>query len=230
MSMNGLEKITGKILSEAQTRADGILAEARSECAEIEARYAERAQKIRESLSDEATKRGMERVSRAKAEAETYQRNLLLRTKSDLIDGVFDRALDWVRHLEADQSVELLAGLLCAAVLEQAEAERVASTLYHEEEEPLPTAYEVLMNQRDRERYGKTVLEAAKKKLNGRIAEDRLAKLRLADRPVSVDGGLILRAGDVEINCTFPLLFAQLRAESEAEVAHALFDVKGKFG
>ncbi len=229
MSMNGLEKITGKILSEANTRAEEILADARAKCADMDAEYAERAQKIKDSLSEDAAKIGMERVSRAKAEAETYQRNLLLQTQSDLIDKVFDGALEWVRRLEPAQYTELLTGLLCAAVLEQVESERVASA-YGTEDAVIPANYDVLMNQRDHDKYGSTVVEGAKKKLHGRISEEWLAKLRLDGRSVPMDGGLILRMDDVEINCTLPLLFAQLRAECETDVAQALFEVKGNFG
>ena len=46
MAINGLNKITGKILSEAQAKADKILADAQAECDRINAEYAERADKI----------------------------------------------------------------------------------------------------------------------------------------------------------------------------------------
>ena len=89
MAINGLNKITGKILSEAQAKADKILADAQAECDRINAEYAERADKIRSEISTEAEKGGMEYVARIRSTAATSKRNLLLQTKSDLIDGVF---------------------------------------------------------------------------------------------------------------------------------------------
>ncbi|MBQ8311486.1 MAG: V-type ATP synthase subunit E [Clostridia bacterium] len=226
MAMMGLEKITDRILAEAQERADKILAEAQAESEKITADYAARAEQIRATLSSEAEREGMERVSRAKSTAATNKRNLLLQTQSELIDGVFDGAFEFVRNLDAEKYTDLLTGLLCAAFAEQMEAESVGRTLYGAEDAIDPDAYEVLLNQRDRDRYGAAVIEGARKKLGGKLSAEKLAKLKLADKAVSIDGGLILRFGEVESNCSLSLLFAQLREELEAEVGHALFDVK----
>lgn len=226
MAMNGLEKITDRILAEAQARADKILSEAQAESERISADYAARAEQIRATLSAEAEKVGMDRVARAKSTAATAKRNLLLQTQGELIDGVFDGALDYVRNLDAEKYTDLLVGLLCAAFVEQLEAENVGRTLYGEEDFVEPEAYEVLLNQRDRDRYGKAVIEGAKKRLAGKVASEKTEKLKLAERASSIDGGLVLRFGDVESNCSLSLLFAQLREELEAEVGRALFDVK----
>ena len=226
MAMNGLDKITDRILAEAQVRADKILSEAEAESERIAADYAARAEQIRTTLSAEAEKVGMDRVTRAKSTAATAKRNLLLQTQGELIDGVFDGALDYVRNLDTEKYTDLLVGLLCAAFAEQLEAENMGRTLYGEEDFVEPEAYEVLFNQRDRDRYGKAVVDGAKKRLDGKVAAEKLVQLRLAERAISIDGGLVLRFGDVESNCSLSLLFAQLREELEAEVGRALFDVK----
>ena len=92
-----------------------------------------------------------------------------------------------------------------------------------------PEAYEVLMNTRDRDRCGDAVLNAARRKLTGKIPDEKLSKMCLCARPVEMGGGLILRCGSIESNCSLDLLFAQLREELEAEVSHALFDVRTSF-
>ena len=81
MAMNGLDRITDKILAEAQERADRILADAQAESEKITADYAARAEQIRSTLSEEAEREGMDRVTRAKSAAATGKRNLLLQTK-----------------------------------------------------------------------------------------------------------------------------------------------------
>jgi V/A-type H+-transporting ATPase subunit E len=224
MAINGLNKITDKILSEAQAKADKILADAQAECDRINAECAERAEKIRTEISSEAEKGGMEYVARIRSTAATSKRNLLLQTKSDLIDGVFASVLEQTRTLELEKYNEILIGLLSAALLEQIESEDVSRNLYGDEEAIVPESYEVLFNQRDRDRCGKLVVEGVQKHLAGKVPAEKLAKLVLSAQPANIDGGLVLRCGNVESNCSLSILFAQLREDLEAEVAHALFD------
>ncbi len=226
MAINGLNKITGKILSEAQAKADKILADAQAECDRINAEYAERAENIRSEISTEAEKGGMEYVARIRSTAATNKRNLLLQTKSDLIDGVFKSVLEQTRNLELTKYNEILIGLLSAALLEQIESEETSRTLYGEEEALAPDFYEVLFNQRDRDRCGKLVIEGVQKHLSGKVSAEKLARLTLASGTANIDGGLVLRCGSVESNCSLSILFAQLRESLESDVARTLFDVK----
>lgn len=227
MSLNGLEKITDKIIAEAQAKADKILADAQAECDRITAEYAARAEALKETLSDAAEREGMEHVSRAKATAQTSKRNLMLATRSDLIDEVFAGALDGTKKLANENYTDLLAGLLSAAMLEQLEAEKT-SRLYDAEDAEEPEQYEILFNQRDRDRVGSAVIEGAKRKLGGKAGADKLARLMLSDQVAQIDGGLILRCGSVEANCSLSILFAQLREELEGDVSRALFDARGQ--
>ena len=224
MAVNGLNKITEKILAEARAEAERITAQAEAECARIQADYSARADAIREALSVEAEREGNEIVSRAKAASENQRRNKLLETRSKLIDAAFADALTGLKTLEPEKYTELLVGLLSSALLEQAEAEEISRTLYGEEEAMAPLQYEVLLNARDRERSGKALIEGTRKHLAGKLSDQALKKVVLAEQTVNIDGGLILRCGDIESNCSFAILFAQLREELEAEVSRALFD------
>lgn len=226
MAINGLNKITGKILSEAQVKADKILADAQAECDRINAEYAERAENIRSEISTEAEKGGMEYVARIRSTAATSKRNLLLQTKSDLIDGVFAGVLEQTRNLELQKYNEILIGLLSAALLEQLESEETSRNLYGEEETLAPEFYEVILNQRDRDRSGKAVVEGVQKHLAGKVSAEKLARLKLSAQTANIDGGLVLRCGSVESNCSLSILFAQLRESLESEVARTLFDVR----
>ena len=226
MAINGLNKITDKILSEAQAKADKILADAEAECDRINAEYAERAEKIRSEISSEAEKGGMEYVARIRSTAATNKRNLLLQTQSDLIDGVFAGVLEQTRNLELQKYNEILVGLLSAALLEQLESEETSRNLYGEEEALAPEFYEVMLSQRDRDRSGKAVIEGVQKHLAGKVSAEKLARLKLSAQTANIDGGLVLRCGSVESNCSLSILFAQLRESLESEVARTLFDVR----
>ena len=83
--------------------------------------------------------------------------------------------------------------------------------------------YEVLLNERDRDRVGEALIKEVKQTAAGKLPAEMLARLTLANETVRIDGGLILRCGSIEANCSLSLLFAQLREELEAEVCRVLF-------
>ncbi len=227
MATNGINRITDKILADAQARANGILADAQAECDRINADYDARVQEIRDKLSEDAQAKGADMIARAKAAAAMKKRNILQAQESQLIDGVFDGAKEWVLGLPKEKYTDLLAGLLSAALIEQADTEAQNLATYGEESEPIEQ-FEVLMNKRDRESCGKDVLENVKKRYanSSRLPAGRIEKLVLSKNTLNIDGGVVLRYGDVESNCSLEMLFGQLHRELEAEVAQALFDVR----
>ena len=115
---------------------------------------------------------------------------------------------------------------MSAALLEQIESEEISRSLYGEEDALAPESYEVLFNQRDRDRCGKLVIEGVQKHLSGKVSAEKLSCLKLSTQTANIDGGLILRCGSVESNCSLAILFAQLRESLESEVARTLFDAK----
>lgn len=228
MATNGINRITDKILADAQAKADAILADAQAECDRIKASYDARAQEIRDRLSEQAQAKGTDMIARAKASAAMKKRNALQAQESRLIDGVFDSAREWVLALPREKYTELLVGLLSAALLEQAETEAKNLALYGEEGEEIET-FEILLNKKDRETCGRDVLEALKKRYanSNRLPTGWIERLVLSKNTLNMDGGAVLRYGDVESNCSFEMLFGQLHRELETEVAGALFDVRG---
>lgn len=226
MAMNGLDKITEKILAEADAEALEIEARADAQAKAIAASYAERAEAIRKTVAANAEREGIDLVNRAKNADAVKHRNAILRVRGELVDETFDATLEALRTQGGEKYVALLAGLLAAAVLEQVEAEAVSRTLYGEEDAMAPEAYEVLFSAADRETYADAVLAATRAKLAGKIDQTRVSMLKVSDKTVQINGGLILRCGDIESNCSLDLLFAGLRRELESEVSHALFDTK----
>ena len=227
MATNGINRITDKILADAQAKADRILADAQAECDGVKADYDRRAQAIRDRLSEEAQAKGSDLIARAKAAAAMKKRNALQAQESQLIDSVFDGAREWVLGLPKEKYTELLVGLLSAALLEQAETEAKNLALYGEEGEAVEQ-FEVIFNKKDRETCGRDVLDAVKKRYanSNRLPAGRIDQLVLSKNTLNIDGGGVLRYGDVESNCSMEMLIGQLHRELEAEVALALFDVR----
>lgn len=226
MSIKGLEKITDKIIADAAAEAERIRSDAKARCEQISAEYRDRAVKRREEMTEIIQREATSQVTRAKSSAEMQKRNLLLAAKSDLVDGVFRGAWDAMKGLSDEAYTALLAGILSAALLEQLETERSSMALNGEDAVEIPEKYEVLLNQNDRTRCGEALITSVCRKLAPKASKEALGRLVLSPKTVPIDGGVILRCGDVEINGSFELLFAQLRSELETEVSSALFSGK----
>ena len=70
---------------------------------------------------------------------------------------------------------------------------------------------------------GEKLLDIYRTGYGSRISPAVLAKLRLATDTASIDGGIILRCGPVETNCSLAMLMAENRRETEAKVSSILF-------
>lgn len=226
--MNGLKNMTDRILADAREEAEAILAAAEADCQAISEVYAARADAIRERLSLEAEAKGADMVAQAKSSATMQKRNLLLQQQSDLLDGVFAGAREWVLSRPAEQYADVLGGLLSAAMIEWVETQSRNRSLYGEEdEEDADAPFEVLFCKKDRDTVGNEVIAIARKKLMGKIPEAEIKLLSLSKDTCVMDGGVILRKGALEMNCSFGTVFAQLRRELEGEVSRVLFEVRG---
>ena len=227
--MNGIEKITGQIDADVQKEIDDALAQARRQAGEIEARYAAQA----EAQAEEIRRRGQRdaglRRERLVDMARLEARKRLLSAKQDMVGQAFDLALKKLVELPEQDYIALLANLAVAASRTGQE--------------------QVIFSQKDRARYGKQVVTQANEILARRVApklpEDLTASragamldrvvtgasavlsgtgmLTLAEESRPMAGGLILRDGRVETNCSFEVLIHLQRDALSAEVARVLF-------
>ena len=220
---NGLNKITEKILSEARESVKRILATAQEECDRIAADYDARISELQSANKRETEQKTADVSARSGSAAAMQARNIIGQRKSELIEGVFHSAYESIGKRSEKDYTGLVVGLLVAAVSELAETEKRNLALYGEEEESATESYEVLLNGKDRESIGEAVIAGAKKKLKGVLSEEQLQKLVLAAETANIDGGVILRYGDVESNCSLEMLFSELRRELETDVSRVLF-------
>ncbi len=221
---NGLNKITDKILAEAQAGAERIVEDAKADCERIRAEYAAKAEEIRRQNRAEADEKAADLLARARSNAAMEARNLVGQKRSELIERAFSDAFSEIENRSEKEYTELVIGLLCAAVRELSETEERNLALYGEEDESAAFPYEVVLNRKDHDSIGAVVISGAKKQLTGQLSETRLEKIVLADDIAEIGGGLLLRYGDVESNCSLEMIFAQLRRELETDVSRTLFD------
>lgn len=204
--MNGIEKITGQIDADVQKEIDAALDQARAQAQEIETRYASQAEAQAEAIRRKGEQDAALRQERLVDVARLEARKTLLAAKQDMVGQAFDLALKKLLELPDQEYIALLAKLAVAASRTGRE--------------------QVILSQKDRSRYGKQAVTMANdmlaKKAGPRAAESA-GMLTLAGESRPMAGGLILRDGRVETNCSFEVLIHLQRDALSAEVARALF-------
>ncbi len=219
--MNGLSKITERILLDAKEKAREILETAQSECREVAESYAAKAEQLREEISAAAEAEGEALISRAKSAAAMTRRNLLLSARAALIDETFAAAGRALRDDSFGKYRELLTALLLSAVADQ--VSNAAQSAAFGDELTEFDKLEVLLSEADRARYGNAVVEDARREARRRFGAALADKLELSVETADIDGGLVLRYGSIEANCSLSMLISRMREELEREVAAVLF-------
>ena len=194
--MKGTEKIIAHIQADAEAQADAILAQAEQNCASIRAAWDQKAKDAYAEKIRVGVKANQDRLDSMERLAKMEGRKAVLGVKQDLVAESFDRAAEQLVNLPEEQYVALLAKLAAEASVTGEE--------------------EIVLNARDRAAVGQKVIDAANAKLSG-------GKLTLSADTGDFKGGLILRRGSIEANCTAELLVELRREDMAAELARVLF-------
>lgn len=193
--MNGIEKITQLIESDAQAEIDRILGDARDEAQRIAADYREQADAEAAELAAKNEKAAAEREERLVSVAQMEARKVTLGAKQEMVGKVYIRALEKLRAMPDEQYVAVLADLLIQASSSGCE--------------------EVVFSKEDRERVGKAAVEKAN------AASGKKLTLSAETRPI--EGGFVLKNQNVEVNCAFDTLVRLQKAETAGAVVKKLF-------
>lgn len=219
--MTGVEKITDRIAADAAKEAQATLGAAEVECRKLAEEYGNRTIGERDRVAERAQAEGQRMIERAKSTADMNHRAVLLAAKSALIDEVYEKARAKILDTDFGKYRELLTALLVSALLELAQSEEASAAL-GDETEPYDRI-EVLFNHDDREKYGAAVVAEVRRRNERRIGAARLEKLCLSEDTAAIDGGLVIRYGNIETNCSLSVLLAEMRRETEGKVASILF-------
>ncbi len=218
--MTGLSKITDKIISDAKADAAKRLAEADAECKKINKEYATVARAATEKLNAEAKKSASEIVARAKSGERTVRKDSVLTLRADMIDRAFEIAQNELLALDDERRLDMLLRMLSSVLKAELEGERARAA---EESDFSAPSYEVLLNQKDREKLGERLMETYRRSIVGRDMGDLPSRLTLSADTVNIGGGLVVRVGDVEINSSVESVIAYLRPKLEGKIEKILF-------
>ena len=193
--MNGIEKITQRIASDAQAEIDRILGDARDEAARITANYRAQADAEAQELADKNEGAAAEQEERLISAAQMKASRLQLAAKQEMVEKAYIQALDKLCAMPKEQYVDVLAKLLVEASSNGKE--------------------EAVFSKEDREQVGKAAVEKANQ-LSGK-------QILLSEETQPIRGGFILKDKNVEVNCTFETLVRLQKAETAGAVAKTLF-------
>lgn len=229
--MNGIEKITARIETDAKAETAEILREAEEKAAAVRAQYEAQAKQEAEEAKKAGIEAARRQAERLESAAQMEAKKQLLAAKQASLNEAFDKAQAKLLALPDDQYAELLAKMAVKAAKTGRE--------------------EIILNAKDRERVGAQVAakanallaEAAAPEAAGKAAKaggkagnllskvvtgasallQGTAMLTLAQETRDMEGGLTLRGGSVEVNCAFETELRVLREEMAAEIAAILF-------
>ena len=193
--MKGTEKIIAHIEADAQAQADAVLGEARQRCEAIKARFDEKAARLYSDRIREGVKACQDQEDSALRISRMEARKSVLSVKQEMVEKSFDLAVQQIVALPDEKYTAFLANLV-----------KKAGPAGDEE---------IILNAADRARVGEALIKA--------VNADS-AKMKLSDETRDIKGGLILRRGSIETNCSVELLVELCRGELSAKLADVLFD------
>lgn len=198
--MNGIEKITARLIRDAQAEVDIIKAEADAQCAAVLAEYEAKAAEEYEKRIARGEADCAVRSERMAATADMEQRKALLAFKQEMVSEAFEKAAEAVAILPREKYIEFFASLAADAAISGKE--------------------KLLFSENDKADTGAEIVSAANALL---AAKGKNAEMSLAEETVEVSGGFIMRSGNIEVNCTAETLVQLTRASLSSQVAEILF-------
>lgn len=199
--MIGIDKITARIEAEATEDAARIEEDARARGDVIRAEGEKRAQERYWYKVREGVKTAEDRSQRLSKAANMEARKSVLASKQEIVTQAFDLAEEKLHALSGDGYIEFLAAQAAGAAVTGRE--------------------QIVLAAKDRKSCGSKVVAKANARLS---AKGKTAGLTLSDEEGQFDGGLILRDGDISVNCTMEALMAQARESMASYAAAELFD------
>ena len=198
--MTGIDRIKEQILQDSETKANSIVEDAKKQAVEIIEKAKANAKQKSDEIQKKAAADASEKLRINRSMLELEMRKDILSTKQQLIEEVFQKALDSLSKMENNEYEATLYKLIVDAV-ETGEEEILLS---NKDKTRLPDDFSNKLNQ--------ILIQAGKK-----------GNLKLSDEARDIMGGFVLKAKGVEINYSFEALLRMDRDEIEPEVAAILF-------
>lgn len=199
--MKGTEKIIAHIRADGDAETKKIIDAASKQAEEKRAESFKAALSEYEKLMQAGNAECEDILSGSRRIAEMEAKKSVLSVKQEMISAAFDAAREEIVNMPRDKYTQFLARMA---------AEAAASGME-----------EIVLNARDKAEVGKSVCKAANELLS---AKGTPGKLTVSEDTADISGGVIVRFGGIETNCSIDALIRQRRSGLSTEVAAALFE------
>ncbi len=199
--MKGTEKIIAHIRADGDAEAKKIIDAASKQAEEKRAESFKAALSEYEKLMQAGNAECEDILSGSRPIAEMEAKKSVLSVKQEMISAAFDAAREEIVNMPRDKYTQFLARMA---------AEAAASGME-----------EIVLNARDKAEVGKSVCKAANELLS---AKGTPGKLTVSEDTADISGGVIVRFGGIETNCSIDALIRQRRSGLSTEVAAAMFE------
>jgi V/A-type H+-transporting ATPase subunit E len=198
--MAGVEKIKEKILQDCEITVNSILEEAKKQAEAVLSRSQTQANEKTEEIRKKATANSFEKVRIANSMAELEMRKSKLLTKQNIIDEVFNKALEQLSSLDDAKYEKILFNMLLNAIETGEE--------------------EVVLSGNRKNKISEGFIDNVNQAL---VSAGKKGNVRLSEKTANIAGGFILINQGVEVNSSFEALIRLYRDEIEPKVAQMLF-------
>ncbi|AUG56229.1 V-type ATP synthase subunit E [Acetivibrio saccincola] len=198
--MSGINKIKERILEEARLQAEETVKRAEEEASEIINSAKKEAEELKKQIIDKANSEALEVKKRLKAGAELEARKQRLQAKQEVVEEAFSQAIKKLNSLPDDQYFSIIVDLIVNSASND--------------------SGEIILSGRDKERLPSDFEEKVNKNLSSKRSSGNFT---LSDETRDINGGFILKMGNVEINNSFDAIIRMKRNEIEADVIASLF-------
>lgn len=199
--MKGTEKIIAHIRADGDAEAKKIIDAASKQAEEKRAESFKAALSEYEKLMQAGNAECEDILSGSRRIAEMEAKKSVLSVKQEMISAAFDAAREEIVNMPRDKYTQFLARMAAEAAVSGME--------------------EIVLNARDKAEVGKAVCKAANELLS---AKGTPSKLTVSEETADISGGVIVRFGGIETNCSIDALIRQRRSGLSTEVAAALFE------
>lgn len=199
--MKGTEKIIAHIRADGDAEAKKIIDAASKQAEEKRAESFKAALSEYEKLMQAGNAECEDILSGSRRIAEMEAKKSVLSVKQEMISAAFDAAREEIVNMPRDKYTQFLARMATEAAASGME--------------------EIVLNARDKAEVGKAVCKAANELLS---AKGTPGKLTVSEDTADISGGVIVRFGGIETNCSIDALIRQRRSGLSTEVAAALFE------
>lgn len=199
--MKGTEKIIAHIRADGDAEAKKIIDAASKQAEEKRAESFKAALSEYEKLMQAGNAECEDILSGSRRIAEMEAKKSVLSVKQEMISAAFDAAREEIVNMPRDKYTQFLARMAAEAAVSGME--------------------EIVLNARDKAEVGKAVCKAANELLS---AKGTPGKLTVSEDTADISGGVIVRFGGIETNCSIDALIRQRRSGLSTEVAAAMFE------